>query len=219
VLPAEELFQSTETVLSAVFHATGDALVMSRARDGLIYEVNDAAVRLLGYDREELRGRTVFEVDLWQDPRRRNELVKAAALTREPQQAELVLRTRSGDRRPTDEHCSRAATLIPGSQRADEDGRRGGSPDTAAESNTRPKPDESHRPGLCLKALANMTSTTSERHRRSQTSKHPRPFTDQCVIVYGDERAPHTRMFPDLAAETVTDQVLWTPARLRARGA
>ena len=99
MLPAEELFQSTETVLSAVFHATGDALVMSRARDGLIYEVNDAAVRLLGYDREELRGRTVFEVDLWQDPRRRGELVKAAALTREPQQAELVLRTRSGDRR------------------------------------------------------------------------------------------------------------------------
>jgi len=34
----------------------------------------------------------------------------------------LFLRTRSGDRRPTDEHCSRAATLIPGSQQADEDG-------------------------------------------------------------------------------------------------
>jgi hypothetical protein len=72
---------------------------------------------------------------------------------------------------------------------------------------------------LCLKALEHMTSTTSEHDRRSQTSKHPRPFTDQCVIVYGDERAPHARMFPDLAGETVTDQVLWTPARLRARGA
>jgi hypothetical protein len=60
-----------------------------------------------------------------------------------------------------------------------------------------------------------MTSTTSERHRR-QTSKHARPSTDQCIIVYGDERAPHTRMFPELAVETVTDQVLWTPARLRA---
>jgi hypothetical protein len=109
--------------------------------------------------------------------------------------------------------------LIPGSQRADEEGRRGGSPDTAAESNKRRKPDGSHRPGLCLKALENMTSTTSQRQPRSQTSKHPRPFTDQFVIVYGDERAPHVRMFPDLAGETVTDEVLWTPARLRARGA
>jgi hypothetical protein len=83
----------------------------------------------------------------------------------------------------------------------------------------RRNPDESHRPGLWMKARENMTSSTSERHRRSRTSKHPRPFTDRCVIVYGDERAPHTRMFPDLAGETVTDQVLWTPARLRARGA
>jgi hypothetical protein len=70
-----------------------------------------------------------------------------------------------------------------------------------------------------MKARENMTPSTPERHRRSRTSKHPRPFTGQCVIVYGDERAPHTRMFPDLAGETVTDQVLWTPARLRARGA
>jgi hypothetical protein len=92
-------------------------------------------------------------------------------------------------------------------------------PDTAAVRNTRRKPAESHRPALCLKAIENMTSTTSGRHRRSQTSEHPRPFTDQCVIVYGDERAPHTRMFPDLAGETVSDQVLWTPARLRACGA
>jgi hypothetical protein len=63
-----------------------------------------------------------------------------------------------------------------------------------------------------------MTSTTSDRHRRSQTSKRPRSSTDQCVVVYGDERAPHARMFPDLAGETVTDQVLWTPARLRGCG-
>jgi len=74
------------------------------------------------------------------------------------------------------------------------------------------------RRSLRLKALENMTSTTSERHRRPHTPKRPRPSTDQYVIVYGDERAPHTRMFPDLAAETVTDQVLWTPARLRTRG-
>jgi hypothetical protein len=64
-----------------------------------------------------------------------------------------------------------------------------------------------------------MTSTASERHRRSRTSKHSRPSPAQCVIVYGDERAPHTRMFPVLAGETVTDRVLWTPARLRTGGA
>jgi hypothetical protein len=96
------------------------------------------------------------------------------------------------------------------------DSRRGGSSETAAESNP---PDASHRPGLRLTALGDMTSTTSERSRRSHTSKHPRPSPVQCVIVYGDKRAPHTRMFPVLAGETVTDRVLWTPARLGTGGA
>jgi hypothetical protein len=62
-----------------------------------------------------------------------------------------------------------------------------------------------------------MTFTKSETHRRSSTAQHQRAFPAQCVIVYGDERAPHTRMFPVLAGETVTDEVLWTPARLRTR--
>jgi DNA-binding transcriptional LysR family regulator len=64
VLSAQELFRATESVLSAVFHASGEAILMTRARDGLINEVNDAAVRLLGYDREDLRGREVFEEEI-----------------------------------------------------------------------------------------------------------------------------------------------------------
>jgi hypothetical protein len=62
-----------------------------------------------------------------------------------------------------------------------------------------------------------MTSTKSQPHRRSSTAQHQRRFPAACVIVYGDERAPHTRMFPVLAGETVTDEVLWIPARLRTR--
>ena len=72
---------------------------MIRARDGLIDGVNDAAVRLLGYDREELRAGKVFEGEIWEDSGRRADLARTAVLTREPKRAELVLRTRGGDRR------------------------------------------------------------------------------------------------------------------------
>ena len=99
VLSAQELFKASESVLSAVFHASADAILMTRARDGLINEVNDAAVRLLGYDRQDLRGRQVFEEEIWEESARRDELVHAAVLAREPQRGELVLRTRGGDRR------------------------------------------------------------------------------------------------------------------------
>ncbi len=99
MLSTEELFKASESVLSAIFYASAEAILMTRARDGLIDEVNDAAVRLLGYDREDVRAGKVFEGEIWEDSGRRDEVVQTAVVTREPQRAELVLRTRSGDRR------------------------------------------------------------------------------------------------------------------------
>ena len=97
--PAEQLLRDTEAVMAAIFHASAEAIIVNRADDGLIYEINDAAVKLLGYDQDELRGRTVFEVDLWEDVDCRNACVQRAISTRVPQQARLVLRTHDGDRR------------------------------------------------------------------------------------------------------------------------
>ena len=46
--PAEELLRDTEAVMAAIFHASAEAIIVNRADDGLIYEINDAAVELLG---------------------------------------------------------------------------------------------------------------------------------------------------------------------------
>ena len=97
--PVDQLLRDTEAVMAAIFHASAEAIIVTRADDGLIYELNDAAVELFGYDQYELRGRTVFEVDLWEDPDGRNACVQRAISTCEPQQARLVLRTRDGSRR------------------------------------------------------------------------------------------------------------------------
>ena len=83
----QQVFRDTEALLAAVFHATADAIVISRASDGLIHEVNDAAVHLFGYEAEELRGRSTFEMDLWERRKHRDELVAAAIAERSPQQA------------------------------------------------------------------------------------------------------------------------------------
>ncbi len=95
---SEESFKNTEALLAAVFHATAEAVALIRPEDGLIHEINDAAVRLLGYEQGELRGRTAREINIWEDIGRRDECVQLAISTGEPQQAELVLRTRAGER-------------------------------------------------------------------------------------------------------------------------
>jgi len=85
--------------MAAIFHGTSEPIIVSRASDGLIHEINDAAVRLLGYDQHAIRGRSAFEVDLWEEPDRRNHHVQQAIATRQPQEARLVIRTRTGDHR------------------------------------------------------------------------------------------------------------------------
>ena len=94
--PTEELLSRAEAIMAAIFHGTSEPMIISRASDGLIHEINDAAVRLLGYDQHAIRGRSAFEVDLWQDPDRRNHQVQQAITARQPQQARLIIRTRTG---------------------------------------------------------------------------------------------------------------------------
>ncbi len=99
VPPPEELFKGTEVILAAIFHATADAILLIGADDGLVHEINDAAACLTGYHQDEMRGMTVLEAGLWEEPERCEECVRAAITSDQPQHAELVLRTRAGHRR------------------------------------------------------------------------------------------------------------------------
>ena len=99
VPPPEELFKGTEAILAAIFHATADAILLIGAEDGLVYEINDSAARLTGYHQDEMRGMTVLQAALWEEPERCDECVRAAIISDQPQHAELVLRTRAGHRR------------------------------------------------------------------------------------------------------------------------
>ncbi len=97
--PAEELFRDTGAVLAAIFHGAAEAMLVTRAQDGRIYEINEAAERLLGYRQEDLREQKIFEAELWEDARKRDEVVGAAIATRIAQRADLVLQARTGSRR------------------------------------------------------------------------------------------------------------------------
>ena len=95
-----DLIHEVETLFSAVFHATDEPLLITQADDGLICEINDAAVQLTGYQQDEVRWRRVTEVNLWGDMERRNELVRNAVSTGGSQEGELLLVRKSGHVRP-----------------------------------------------------------------------------------------------------------------------
>lgn len=73
---AEKTLQESEEKFALAFDATLDALNINRLEDGEFVEVNQGYLTWSGYTREEIVGKTSQEINLWHDPRDREELVK-----------------------------------------------------------------------------------------------------------------------------------------------
>ncbi|MDL2357217.1 MAG: EAL domain-containing protein, partial [Pseudomonadota bacterium] len=56
---------ASEQKFSAAFRASPDAILITRQADGLFVEVSDAVLRITGYAREELIGRSSLALDIW----------------------------------------------------------------------------------------------------------------------------------------------------------
>ena len=65
---AEDALRVSEQKFMKAFHATPDAIVISRISDGLLLEVNEVFLRETGYSREETRAHSTAGLRLWADP-------------------------------------------------------------------------------------------------------------------------------------------------------
>jgi PAS domain S-box-containing protein len=79
------------------FHATPDAIVISRAADGLLLEVNEVFLSETGYTRDETINRTTVELKLWADPKDRERYGAALEEQGRVREMEAPFRTKSGE--------------------------------------------------------------------------------------------------------------------------
>jgi PAS domain S-box-containing protein len=66
-----EKLRESERKFALAFRANPGALVISRLRDGVFLDVNDAFAELVGLERDQLIGRSSLELGLWPDPEER----------------------------------------------------------------------------------------------------------------------------------------------------
>ncbi len=92
----EELRQSQEKFFKA-FRASPDWMSISVLEEGRFIEVNDAFIRISGFQREEVIGHTVGELTLWADPDLRRELVQTVKKDRSIHGREVSIRMKSGE--------------------------------------------------------------------------------------------------------------------------
>jgi PAS domain S-box-containing protein len=93
---------------SALFSLLPLAATVSTPVDGRVLEVNDAFLRLTGYTRDEVMGRTSEELRLWVFPDQRRAVVQGVLAGRQADGVITRLRTRSGAERSVQVWVSRA---------------------------------------------------------------------------------------------------------------
>jgi len=74
---AQDALRQAEERFSKAFHASPDGITISTFEDGRYVDVNSEYVKLIGYERTELIGKTSTELNLWIDSNTREALVDA----------------------------------------------------------------------------------------------------------------------------------------------
>jgi PAS domain S-box-containing protein len=85
-----------EELFKKVFHTSPDVITISRLSNGTFIEVNKGFEENTGYSKEEVTGRSVFEIGLWTDTSIREKLMEMLMLDNKPQNIESTFRTKDG---------------------------------------------------------------------------------------------------------------------------
>lgn len=72
---AETKLRESEEKFRLAFHTNPDSINLNRASDGRYLDINEGFIRLMGYTREEVIGKTSLELNIWVDPKDRERLV------------------------------------------------------------------------------------------------------------------------------------------------
>ncbi len=91
----DQKLRMSEEKLAKAFRACPDAMVIA-SFDGCIKEVNDSFELLSGYCREDILGKMVMELGLWDDPDERQDMIRTLEIEGSIRDRQTRFRTRSG---------------------------------------------------------------------------------------------------------------------------
>ncbi len=72
---AEAAFRESEKRFRTAFHTSPDSINISRLDDGVYTDINEGFTAISGYTREDVIGKSAFDINLWHDPTDRERLV------------------------------------------------------------------------------------------------------------------------------------------------
>lgn len=95
----EEALRQSEERFSKAFHSSSAALSITQFEDGRLLEVNESFLRITGFTREELIGKSALELGLWRDPSQRATMMELLLQNSEVTDLEIRFWRKSGEER------------------------------------------------------------------------------------------------------------------------
>lgn len=82
-----------------IFQTSPDAILITRIHDGFYIDSNETFTKYTGYTREDLKGKSTLDINIWDNPSDRDKLMQAMQENGFCQNLELVVRNKNGSRR------------------------------------------------------------------------------------------------------------------------
>jgi PAS domain S-box-containing protein len=94
---AEEALRRSEEKFAKIFHSNPNPMTISRVSDGCILDFNVSALKFFGAKKEDVIGKTSFELNLWLDHAHRDEILQALRQQQIVHGLEYNVRIHNGD--------------------------------------------------------------------------------------------------------------------------
>ncbi len=92
----EQRLRESEAMIRKVFETSQDAVTIARMSDGTFRDVNESFFRQIGYERAEVIGKTLPELNLWGDLAQARELIRRLQADSAIKHMEISLRRKDG---------------------------------------------------------------------------------------------------------------------------
>jgi two-component system, cell cycle sensor histidine kinase and response regulator CckA len=96
---AEAALRQSEEQFSKAFHSSPIPICITTVAEGKFLNVNDSFLRLFGFSREEMIGRTTTELGIWRSPEDRGRLLEDLETNGFARDVEVALQAKSGELR------------------------------------------------------------------------------------------------------------------------
>ncbi len=93
----DDALRSSAEKYSRSFHFAPISLTITTLNEGLIVEVNDEFLRNTGYIREEVEGKTVFDINIWETPEVREKILAPLKKWKPVKNREIIFRHKNGE--------------------------------------------------------------------------------------------------------------------------